>query len=96
MPGHERDFRAGDLFRHRARLFRIAGVVLRVQRQLLAKDAAGRVDVGNRLIGAVLHLSAESGFAARQRTCHGDGDVLRKRACRERKRCAECQAEKSK
>src|ERR1019366_9640958 len=31
----ERDFRAGDFFRHRARLLGVAGVVLDVQRQFL-------------------------------------------------------------
>src|SRR4029077_8084070 len=33
----KRDFRAGELFRHRARLFWIAGIVADFQRQLLAE-----------------------------------------------------------
>ena len=49
MAGDERDFRAGDLFRHRACLLGIAGVVLDVQHQFLAEHAAGGVDVGDRL-----------------------------------------------
>src|SRR3954469_8574034 len=62
MPGHERDFRAGDLLGDRARLLRIAGVVLDGQRELLAVDAAGGVDVGYGHLGAVLHLAAEGGL----------------------------------
>ena len=93
MTGDERDFRAGDLFRHRARLLRIAGVVLDIQRQFLAEHAAGGVEILHRLFGAVLHLPAECGFAARHRARHGDGDVLCKRRRRQRQRRAQCQAD---
>ncbi len=93
MAGDERDFRAGDLFRHRARLFRIAGIVLDIKYQFLAGHAAGGVEIGDRLFGTVLHLAAERGFAARHRAGHRDGDVLRERTCRQRKRCAQCQAD---
>ncbi len=79
MAGDERDLGAGELFRHRARLLGIAGIVADLQRQLLAEHAAGGVDVGHELIGAVLHLPAECGFAARHRAGHSDGDVLRQR-----------------
>ena len=72
MAGDERDFRAGDLFRHRARLLGIAGVVFDIQRELLAEQAAGGVEIGYRLFGAVLHLAAERGFAARHRARHCD------------------------
>ena len=93
MAGDERNFRAGDFFRDRARLLRIAGIVLDIQRQFLAEHAAGGVDIRHRLFGAVLHLPAEGGFAARHRAGHGDGDVLRQRRGRQRQRCAECQAD---
>ena len=93
MSGHERDLGTGELFRHRARLLGVAGVVADFQRQLLAEHAAGGIDVGHRLFGAVLHLPAERGFAARHRAGHCDGDVLRQRGCRQRQRCAQCQAD---
>src|SRR6266446_7295015 len=65
VAGDKRDFRAGELFRHRTRLLGIAGIVADFQRQFLAEHAAGGVDVGHGLFGAVLHLAAERGFAAR-------------------------------
>jgi len=84
MAGDERDLRTGDLFRHRARLLGIAGVVLDVERQFLAEHAAGGVEITDRLFGAVLHLPAERGFAARHRARDRDGDVLRQRRRRQR------------
>ena len=84
MAGDERDLRAGELFRHRAGLLGIAGIVADLQRQLLAEHAAGGVDVRHRLFGAVLHLPAECGFAARHRASHCDADVLRQRRRRQR------------
>ena len=93
MASDERNFRAGDLFRHRTGLFRIAGVILDVQHQLLAEHAAGSIEVGHRHFGAVLQLAAERGIAAGHRARHGDGDVLRKRGGRQRQRCADGQAE---
>jgi len=93
VSGDERNLGAGEFLGDGARLLRIAGVVTDLQRELLAEHAAGGVDVGDRLFGAVLHLAAECGFAARHRACDGDVDVLGKRACRQRKRCAQCQAD---
>src|ERR1700684_2197597 len=49
MTRDERDLRTADLFGPRARLLGIAGIVLDVQRQLLAEYAAGGVDIGHRL-----------------------------------------------
>ena len=77
MAGDERNLRAADLFGDRARLLRIAGIVLDIQRELLAEQAAGGVEIRHRLFGAVLHLPAERGFAAGHRARDGDGDVLR-------------------
>ncbi len=93
MAGDERDLRAGDLLGYRTGLLRIAGVVLDIERQFLAEQAAGGVEIRHRLFGAVLHLPAERGFAARHRARHGDGDVLRERRRRQRQRSAECQAD---
>ena len=67
---------AGQLLRDRARLFRIAGVVADFEPQLSAEHAAGGVDVGHRLLGAVAHLPSESGLAAGHRTGRGDDNVL--------------------
>ena len=93
MARDERDFRAGELFRDRTRLLGIAGIVADFQRQFLAQYAPGCVEIRHRLFSAVLHLPAECGFAARHRARHSDGDVLRKRCCRQHKRCAQCQAD---
>ena len=82
MARDERDFRAGQLFRHRPGLLGIAGIIADFQGELLLEHPARGVDVGDELIGTVLHLSAECGFAARHRAGHGDGNVLRKRCCR--------------
>src|SRR4029078_6977865 len=41
----EREFRAGELFRDRARLLGIAGIVTDLQRQLLAEHAAGGIGI---------------------------------------------------
>jgi len=68
---------AGDLLGDGARLLRIASVIADEQCELLAKHAAGSVEIGNRLFGTVLQLASECGFAAGHRTGNGDGDVLR-------------------
>src|SRR5450759_5123085 len=47
-------------------------------------NAAGGVEIRHRQFGAVLHLPAECGFAARHRASHCDGDVLRQRCRRQR------------
>ena len=60
MPGDELRLAVGELFGDRARLLRIAGVVADLQRQLLAEHAAGGVDVGDRLLGAVLSSAGRS------------------------------------
>jgi hypothetical protein len=56
----------------RDRLFGIAEVVRRDQLHLLAKHAAGGVDVGHRLRRAALHLLTEPGILAGQRARHAD------------------------
>ncbi len=90
----ERDFGAGEFLRNGARLLGIAGIVADFKRKLLAEQATARIDILNRLFGAVLHLAAERGFAAGHRPRHRDRDVLRKRCRGQRKRRAYCQADK--
>ena len=71
--GHSR---AGEFFRNRARLFRIAGIVADLQRELLAEYAAGAIEVGNRLLGAVAHLPSEGRLAAGHRSGGGNRDLV--------------------
>ncbi len=54
-------------------LARVAGVVADLEVDLLAHDAARRIDVGDSLLGAVLELGAESGVGPRHRP--GDADL---------------------
>ena len=93
MAGDERNPRAADLFRNRTRLLRIAGVILDVEHELLAQQPTRSIEVGDRHLGTVLHLAAERRLAAGHRPRYGDGDVLGKRCRRQRKRCAQCQAD---
>src|SRR5579864_5816890 len=92
MAGDERNLLAGEFFGDGARLFRVASIVTDLKRELLAQQAARGVEVLDRLFGAVLHLTAEGGFAAGHRAGHADRDVLGKRRRRERERCADSQA----
>ena len=82
MADHDRHSSAGQLFRDGARLLRIAGVVADLERQLLSKHAAGGIDVGDCLLGAVAHLSPEGRLAAGHRSGCGDRDILRVRRAR--------------
>src|SRR4051812_49203929 len=76
MAGDERNFHAGEFFRHRARLFGIAGIIADFQLELLAEDAARGVDVGDGLFGAIAELPPEAGFAARHRAGDADREIL--------------------
>ena len=67
MAGDERDAAAGELVGDGHGLLRIAGVVADLEDQLLAVDAAGGVDVLDRLLGAGLHLLAEGRVLAGHR-----------------------------
>ena len=77
MADHNGNAFAGELFRDRARLLRIAGVVADLQLELLAKHAARGVKIGDRLLGAVAHLPAEGGLPAGHRSGRGNRDILR-------------------
>src|SRR5215204_6264734 len=72
----------GELVRDRDALLRIGHVVADRKHELLAHDAAGGVDVLDRLLGAVLELGPEGGVRAGDRS--GDADLdLRVRRARE-------------
>ena len=73
MADHELDAVADELVGDRHALLRIGHVVAVAHGDLLADDAAGRVDVLDRLLGAVLELRAEGGVRAGERP--GDADL---------------------
>ena len=80
MAGHEHDAVAGHLIGHRNGLLRVAGIIADRERKRIAQDAAGGVDVLDRLLGASLHLRAEGGVLSGHRTRRGDLDLSRGRA----------------
>ncbi len=81
VAGDERNSRAGDLLGDGARLLRIASIVVDIKHQLPVEETAGGIDIGHRLLGAVLELAAERGFAASDRRGNRHPDVLGQR-CR--------------
>ena len=82
MSGDEWHLHASEFLGNRARLLWIAGVVADLELELLAEHTAGGVDVGNRELGAILHLLSEGCLTACHRACHANGDVLPERgAC---------------
>ena len=93
MPGHQHGAGRGDAVGDGDGFLRIAAVVLDRELELLAHDAAGGVDVGDRLLGAGLHLRAERGVVAGHRAGGGDLDVRpggagqRERECRASQQC---------
>jgi hypothetical protein len=62
MPGHELRAPCGHLVGDRDGLFRIAGIVADGKVELLAKHAAGFIDVCDGHFAAILHLGAEGGI----------------------------------
>ena len=79
MAEHGDHALARKLLRDRARLLGVAGVVADLEPEFFAEHAAGGIDVGDRLLGAVLHLPAERRLAAGHRAGGGDDDVRRHR-----------------
>ena len=73
VTDHELHAVADELVRHRNALLRIRNVVALLERDLLAENAAGGVDVVNSLLSAVGQLSAESGVRAGDRS--GDAEL---------------------
>ena len=57
-------------------MLRIAGIVADFQPKLFAEHAAGGIDVGDRLFGAVAELAAEGRLSAGHRARDRDGDVV--------------------
>ena len=73
----ELDAVAGELVGDRDALLGIGDVVADCERDLLAEDAAGGVDVGDGLLGAVLELRAEGGVRAGDRAGDAEFDLGR-------------------
>src|SRR5262245_30776480 len=84
---------ADELVGDRHAFFRVGAIVAGVQLDLLSEDAAGGVDVLDRLLDAVLELRTEGGAAASERA--GDAELdLRRSAVRESKAKTEGEAER--
>ena len=77
MTGHQLDALGGKLVGDRHRLLRVAGIVADIQHELLAQHPAGLVQIGDRLLGAFLHLRAERRIFPGDRPGDGDMDRLR-------------------
>ena len=75
MTDHELDAVSDELVGDRDALLRIGDVVADDEHDLLAVDAAGRVDVGGGLLGALLQLCAEGGVRTGDRTGDADQDI---------------------
>src|SRR3546814_3989562 len=75
VPGDEHDALVGELVGDGHRLLRVAGVVADLQYELLPENPAGRVDVGDRHLGAGPHLRAETRILTGHRTGRGDHDI---------------------
>ncbi len=75
----------GELVGDRHALLGVGTVVSDAQHDLLAEDAAGGIDVLDRLLDALLELGAEGGAAAGHRSAHRDLDVC---ACARRRESA--------
>ena len=77
MADHEVDAVAEEVVGDGDALARIGGVVADGQLDLLAVDAAGGIDVGDGLLGAVLELRAEGRVGARHRPRHAQLQLCR-------------------
>ena len=75
MADNELDAVSDELVGDRNALLRIGDVVADRQHDLLAVDAAGRVDVGRSLLGALLELRAEGGVRTGDRAGDADQDI---------------------
>ena len=72
MADDEGDLIADEFIGDRDALFRIGGVVADLDADLLAENAARRIDVGDGLFGAHAQLRAEGRVWARHR--HADAE----------------------
>ena len=73
------------------RLFRVAGIIIFHGNQLIALDAAFRVDIGNRLLRAGKFLIAVLRYRTRHRADNGHFDILSKRHIAQRQGDTSCQ-----
>src|SRR5581483_330951 len=93
MAGDERQLLACEFLGDRTRLLRVAGIVTDHKLELLAEHTARCIDVCDGLLGTVLELTAEGGFAASHRAGHADRQVFcgrradQDKACRSGKAC---------
>ncbi len=95
MTDHEFDAVAGKLVGDRNALLRIGDVVAVFDGDFLAEDAAGGIDVGGRLVDAVLHLRAGGGIGAGDRAADAEFDLPSgRRGSRNRKRKTQREAER--
>jgi hypothetical protein len=79
----ELDAVTDELVGDRDALLRIGHVVAEAQHDVHAEDAASRVDVVARHLGALLQLRAEGRVRARQRAGDADGQIGRLRSAGE-------------
>src|SRR5262249_54869238 len=93
MADDELDAVADELVGDRHAFLRVGAVVADEDLDLLPEDAAGSIDVGDGLFGAVLELGAEGRAASGHRPADAKLD-LRRGAIRESKAEAERQAER--
>ncbi len=75
MSDDELDAVSDELVGDRDALLRVGNVVADDELDLLAIDAAGGVDVGCGLLGALLELCAEGSVRTGERTGNADQDV---------------------
>jgi hypothetical protein len=75
MAGNEHSTPGRHVVRDADRLLGIARVVAHDEHQFLPEDAARRVDVRDRFLGAAAELLAERGIAAAHRTGDTDNDI---------------------
>src|SRR5579883_2336521 len=77
VADHELDAVGGEFVGDGHAFLRVGAVVADLDHELLAEDAAGLVDVGDRLLGTLLELGAEGRVAAGHRAGDTDLDVGR-------------------
>jgi hypothetical protein len=75
MPDHELHAVTDKLVGDRDAFLRVGAIIAELAREFLSEDAPGRVDVSDRLLGAVLELRPEGGAAAGERSADPELDL---------------------
>src|SRR5712691_5224323 len=75
MTDDELDAVGSKIVGHRNTLLRVGDVITELDAQLLAENAAGRIDVGGSLFDAIFHLCAGRGVGAGDRAAHTKLDL---------------------